>query len=185
MLTVLPVADMGVSYGIWVLKSLVKRYEDKVVALIQIGGDEDEEHPESSASFIVLLMNGFTFTAFVSDRATSPETETYSGTGSHYYEEFRDFILNFQGDVIGIPGLSSSNSREVNQYGIHAKCMGFSWSKFFDAISEDLGFTNENISGLRKHFNKLTTNQIMEAYRVFLVNAVFTHLWEFIPPTQD
>lgn len=183
MLTVLPTAPQGVPHGTWVLKSLVTRYEDKVAAIIQIGGEEDEEKPQSAASFIVLLIDGFTFTAFVNDRAALPETETYSGTGSYYYEEFRQFILDFQGEVAGSSGLTSRNSREVNQYGVQAKCMGFSWSDFFDAISKDLGFTCENVSELCEQFHELTTNQTMEAYRIFLINAVLTRLWDIIPPT--
>src|SRR3569832_122325 len=181
MLTVLPVVDTGVSYGIWVLESLVKRYEDKIVAIIQIGGEADEEYPASAASFIVVMMDGFTFTAFVSDRGSMPETKTYSGTGSYYYEQFRKLVLDFQGEVTGIPGLTSDNSREINQYGIRAKCMGFSWNAFLNAIREDLGFVDETNAEVREKFHSLTTAQKMEAYRIFLINGFFTHLWEVIP----
>jgi hypothetical protein len=184
MLTVLPVADKGVSYGIWVLESLVKRYEDKVVSIIQIGGEVDEKHPTSAATFIVVMMDGFTFTAFVSDRGSMPKREDYSGTGSSYYERFRKFVLDFQGEVIGVPGLNVSNDRGVNQYGIHAKCMGFSWDEFYNAISEDLGFKDGTNAEVREKFFSLTTVQKMEAYRIFLVNAFFTHLWEVIPVTR-
>jgi hypothetical protein len=113
-----------------------------------------------------------------------PEREDYSGTGSSYYDRFRKFILDFQGEVTGVPGLNVSNNREVNQYGIHAKCMGFSWNDFYNAISEELGFKEGANEEVREKFFALTTSQKMEAYRIFLINAFFTHLWEIIPPTK-
>jgi hypothetical protein len=176
-LTVLPVSDPGISYGIWVLESLVKRYEENVVAIIQIGGEEDRESPSSTASFIVLLMDGFNFTAFVSDRGTMPETPDYSGTGSSYYDRFRKFALDFQGVVTGVPGFFSNNDREVNKYGVKAKAMGFAWNQFFHAAAE--GGDDE---ALRKEFftNGKGMHWRMNVYKVFLVNAVFTHLWELI-----
>lgn len=181
MLTVLPVSAKGISYGIWVLKSLIRRNEDNVAAIIQVGGEADEEHPTSSTTFIVLMMKDFSFTAFVSDRSTSPASENYSGTGSAYYEEFHQFMLDFQGEVIGMPGMSS-NSREVNQHGIRAACFGFSWDNFFDSICHDFDCPDENI--MKQDFYRWTTNRQMEAYKVFLINSVFTHLWEIIPPSR-
>lgn len=182
MLTVLPVSSKGVSYGIWVLKSLVKRYEDNVVAIIQIGGEEDPEKLHSVTSFIVLLMDGFNFTAFVSHLGTMPEREDYSGTGSHYYDEFREFAMKFQGEETGVPGLFSNNSREVNQYGVKAKCMGFSWSSFFQESSNDLDFNNTKEELSREFFSDTHGMEwLMNVYKVFLINAVFTHLWEMIP----
>jgi len=181
MLTVLPVSSKGVSYGIWVLKSLVKRYEDNVVAIIQIGGEEDSEKPYSTTSFIVLLMDGFNFTAFVSHLGTMPEREDYSGTGSQYYDEFREFVMKFQGEETGVPGLFSDNSREVSQYGLKAKCTGFSWSSFFFAASKDLDFDNRDEELSREFFSDMhDMDWLMNVYRVFLINSVFTHLWEVI-----
>lgn len=185
MLTVLPVSGDGVSYGIWVLEALIKRYEDNVVTIIQIGGEEDHENPSSATSFIVLLLNGFNFSAFVSHLGTSPATEEYSGTGSAYYEEFRNLVLKFQGEVVGIPGLFSDNSREVNKYGIQAKCMGFSWHTFFgvvykDMIDVDIMYQDQDI--LTKEFfsDKKGMDWLMNVYRIFILNQVCTHLWEII-----
>ncbi len=177
MLTVLPVANHGISYGIWVLKNLVSRYEENVIAIIQIGGEADSKRPSSMTSFIVLLMDGFNFTAFVSHLGTSPETESYSGTGSYCYKEFRDFAMEFQGEVSGIPRLFQDNSREVNQYGFKARYVGFSWDNFFDEALKDLNCKKEN---LRQEFwaTEKGMDWLMNVYRVFLLNGVFTHLWE-------
>ncbi|NJM73026.1 MAG: hypothetical protein HC862_24375 [Scytonema sp. RU_4_4] len=111
MLTVLPVAGQGISYGVMALENLVKRNEDNVVAIIQIGGQADSEHPTSNTSFIVLMMSGFNFTAFVSDRGTMPEGDNYSGTGSTYYQRFRDFMLAFQGEETLMTDIFSETSR--------------------------------------------------------------------------
>ena len=181
----LPVSETGVSYGISVLEALIKRYEDNVVAIIQIGGEEDPEAPSSATSFLVLLLNGFNFSAFVSHLGTSPATEEYSGTGSAYYEEFRNLVLKFQGEVVGIPGLFSSNSRKVNKYGIQAKCMGFSWSTFFDVVYKDmidLDIMYKDTKFLRKELfsDKKGMDWLMNVYRIFILNQVCTHLWEII-----
>lgn len=180
MLTVLPVAEQGISYGIMALEKLVKRNEDNVVAIIQIGGQADSEYPTSSTSFIVLMMSGFNFTAFVSDRGTMPEGDNYSGTGSTFYQRFRDFMLDFQGEETGIPGLCSDNSREVNERGLQAKCMGFSWSQFFSEASVDLDCNQEELE--KQFFSVLAKGMDwkMNIYRLFLINAVFTQLFEVI-----
>ncbi|MEG4214356.1 hypothetical protein QUA27_02750 [Microcoleus sp. Pol14C6] len=110
-----------------------------------------------------------------------PETEDYSGTGSQYYDKFREFAMKFQGTVSGVPGLFNYNSREVNQYGVKAKCMGFSWSSFFWQSSKDLDFNNREEELSREFFSDTHgMDWLMNVYKVFFINVVFTHLWEFI-----
>lgn len=180
MLTVLPVAGQGISYGVMVLENLVKRNEENVVAIIQIGGQADSEHPTSSTSFIVLMMSGLNFTAFVSDRGTMPEVDNYSGTGSTFYHRFRDFMLAFQGEETLMTDIFSDSNREVNQCGLQAKCMGFSWFQFFSEASVDLDYNQEE---LEKQFSPVLGKGMdwtMNIYRLFLINAVFTQLFEVI-----
>lgn len=93
--------------------------------------------------------------------------------------------MNFQGEEIGVPGLFSKNSREVNQYGVKAKCTGFSWSSFFHKASKDLDFNNKEEELTREFFSdRHGMEWRMNVYKVFLLNAVFTHLWEIIPPLR-
>jgi len=178
MISVLPAGLRGNERGTKVLEDLMVHHEDKVRAIIEIGGyymdDFGEPIPYTRGTFIILINERFNFTAFVADRIKRP------GLGAkpdNFYYKFQEFISEF---------MTKINNKGINECGFLAEHLEFDWDTFYENISRDFGYTSENISELRKVFNNesldaWTINKRMEAYRIFLMNCVFTRLYESVP----
>jgi len=184
MVTVLPVSRRGDDEGCWVLESLISHHKDNVIAIIEIG-EFDTDYtliPPTLATFIVLMVDtGFTFTAFVVDRVKLlPEVGDIPPKRS-FSEAFQDFVRNFMKEV---------DNKGIDKRGFLAEHRQVQWDRFFEAISGDFGYTDENISELIQAFNKespgaWTTNKTMETYRRFLLDFVFNSLLLYIIPAPS
>jgi hypothetical protein len=179
MFTVLPISRRGDRFGGEHLTNLMVHHRSKVRAIIEIGGcymdDFGELVPYTRTTFIVLMIDTvFNFTAFVADRIKVPEPEN---TGAYrFYNKFEKFISEFMKD---------DDNKGIYERDFFVARLDFNWETFYEEISRDFGYTDENVSELRNLFNNeslgaWTINKTMEAYRSFLVNCVFTKLYESV-----